>query len=253
MQKKLEDLSTIISCISHNKASTLQYIPQVASQASHLLNLVQQQVYLFLNASQKPTSSWCATLFMSCQVLTDIAISGFVPESLTPILQLLTQIQNQLHTRVDDVMPLSNSFQILVARLNAAHSYQKSNKMPFAIFWNPTIRQNLSISDTMPHEADFWSTLLFNSRPLSLPNLSSTTVAFPDYLSRLYSSFKASHYSNVLPDVHHALQNGSLNLYSVLHMSVVSHRNVTPRRGVHGSARWSVDVQLLVERFKRRW
>ena len=250
LSSKLEHLSAINSSLSPHNPSTLRQVPHIANEAAQLLALVQQQIHQLNQRNQQPTEQWCTTLFTCCQILVDVSITGFLPASVGPVLQLLLHIQTLLPTRVDDVVPLSSAFQHLAAHLHAVDVHQHSSqlKQPYSSFWNPTTRLHLSTSFTLPHETDYWNALHLNCRPWSLPTLSNTAIAFPDYLSRLYSTCKASRTSRVVPDVQHALVHGSPNAYSILEMYDVSRQHVTPRRVVHGSSRWSIDVVLVVQR-----
>ena len=215
----------------------------IKAEAGALLIFVQKGLD---QVPQRPTPSWCLSLYTHLELLTDIVASGLFPSAVSSVQHLLVHVQR---LPLEEILPLSNSLAVLTSRCLAVVNFQQSSTMPFTIYFNPTIRCALSFEETLPRALEYHTALHMNKRPWSLPRISNSTPSFADYLHRLFCSFKASLTATVASDLQHALHHGSPNLYDVHSLRFLQKNcSVSMRHMVHGSARWSIDVVLLVER-----
>ena len=243
MSNRWKILSDTVCSLRKSSPNFNNDLHRVHQEATILLQTVQQTVSKLTNL---PSVTFCLELIVLLELLTDIVTSGFFPTAISSVLQILIHVQT---LPFDDILPLSDSIASLTTNCNAMNSYNKSTSMPYTIYFNPTIRSNLQMAETMPRVSEYNASLHISERPWLLPKIALSISTFPDYLQRLYLAFKASLTSKVCTDLKHALHHGSLNLYDVKEMRFLHNDTTVPiRRVVHSSARWSIDVVLLVER-----
>ena len=254
------DFASKLHALSNAVATITPLIPlehsQIESEASRLLLFVQQQIQ---SLQEQPDVAWCAALFACLEVLTDFACSNFFPHAVASVRQLLAHV---LSLPLSDVVipSLSTSLKRLDGRLLSVQSLHSSSTthggggLPFTMFWNARARHASSTVVTMPNENDYMEALHLSARPWSMPRITDAHVHIADYLQCLFASFKCSNVARVAQETRGALQHGSLNLYSVCGMHVGGGGggggDFPQRRGVHGSARWSIDVVMYVERLE---